>query len=72
MIPVQDRPEWFRNGHAIVNTDVEAYRNHMKKVATAESNKAEIDNMKTTINTLNDKVDSISSALDQILNLLKK
>jgi len=72
MIPVQDNPNWMRNGAAVVNVDVDAYQAYMKKRATAETNKAEIDAMKTTINNLNNKVDSMSSTLDQILNLLKK
>jgi hypothetical protein len=72
MIPVKDNPNWMKNGHAVVNTDVDAYNAYIKKRATAESNKAEIDNMRTTINNLNNKVDSMSAALDQILNLLKK
>lgn len=72
MIPVKDRPDWARNGHAVVNTDVEAYKNHMLKHNQELANKAEIDNMRTTINNLDNKVSSMNDTLNQILNLLKK
>ena len=72
MIPVKDRPDWARHGHAVVNTDFEAYRNHMAKHNQELANKAEIDNMKATINNLNSQVSSMSDTLNQILNLLKK
>ena len=72
MIPIQDKPDWARNGAAVVNTDVDAYLAHMRRKATAESNKAEIDNMKTTINNLNNQVSNINDTMNQILNLLKK
>lgn len=72
MIPVKDHPDWFKTGHAVVNTDVEAYNNYMSKKATAESNRKEIESMKTTINNLNKQVDNMSDTLEQILNILKK
>lgn len=72
MIPIKDNPDWARHGVAVINTDIDAYNAHMKKKASAEANKVEIDRMKTTINNLNEKVDGMSDTLNQILNLLKK
>jgi len=72
MIPVKDNPDWSRNGVAIVNTDLEAYQNHMKKKATLESQQNEINTMKTTINNLNGQMASMVDAVNQILTLLKK
>jgi hypothetical protein len=72
MIPVKDNPKWMKDGPAVINTDLDAYNAYVKKRASAEANKAEIDSMRTTINNLNNRVESMSSTLDQILNLLKK
>jgi len=62
----------MKDGPAVINTDLDAYNAYVKKRASAEANKAEIDSMRTTINNLNNRVESMSSTLDQILNLLKK
>lgn len=72
MIPVKDKPDWARSGKAVVNTDVEGYQAHMKKLAAEQARRSEADNMKATINNLNQRVDAMSDTLNQILNLLKK
>lgn len=72
MIPVKDQPDWARNGHAVVNVDVEGYNAHMKKLTAAQSKQAEMENLKSTINNLNTRVDQMSDTLNQILNILKK
>lgn len=72
LVPIEDRPDWARNGSAVINVDVEAYNNHMKKKSAEEANRARIEQMESTINNLNNQVSSIHDTMNQILNLLKK
>jgi hypothetical protein len=72
MIPVKNKPHLFRDEHgAIINTDTSELEAYQKRRDEVMRQKAEINQLKVSINNMNSDISEIKQALKTLIENIK-
>lgn len=72
MNPIENKPNWFKHAHNVVNTDDRAHQEYLRKKSIARASAAKQESAVAEINNLGERVSRIEDTLSRILTLLEK
>ena len=70
LIPVEGRPNLYRdkNSGAIINTDKNAYQQHLKQIKSAQDEKLKMERLETEVESIKNDLSEIKSLLTSFIN----
>lgn len=70
LIPVEGRPNLYRdkNSGAIINTDRNAYQQHLKQIKSAQDEKLKMEKLEIEVESIKNDLSEIKSLLTSFIN----